>query len=62
MKKIALAGLVAVALTSACNQTKNAETASTSATGAAADTTKGLNGMFASFWERQSRLAFWEWR
>jgi uncharacterized protein (DUF885 family) len=56
MKKIALAGLVAAALTSACNQTKTSETASTSATGAAADTTKGLNGLFASFWERQSRL------
>ena len=56
MKKIALAGLVAAALTSACNQTKTSETATTSATGAAADTTKGLNGLFASFWERQSRL------
>jgi uncharacterized protein (DUF885 family) len=56
MKKIALAGLVAAALTSACNQTKTSETASTSATGAAADTTKGLNGLFARFWERQSRL------
>ncbi|MBO2010760.1 DUF885 domain-containing protein [Hymenobacter negativus] len=56
MKKIALAGLVAAALTSACNQTKTSETASTSANGAAADTTKGLNGLFASFWEQQSRL------
>ena len=56
MKKIALAGLVAAALTSACNQTKTTETATTSATGAAADTTKGLNGLFASFWEKQSRL------
>ncbi|MCI1187041.1 DUF885 domain-containing protein [Hymenobacter sp. DH14] len=58
MKKIALAGLVAAALTTACNQTKTTETATTSAPGsaAAADSTKGLNGLFASFWEKQSRL------
>ena len=57
MKKIALAGLVAAALTTACNQTKTTETATTSAPGAApADSTKGLNGLFASFWEQQSRL------
>ena len=57
MKKIALAGLVAAALTTACNQTKTTETATSSATGAAAtDTAQGLNGLFASFWEQQSRL------
>jgi uncharacterized protein (DUF885 family) len=57
MKKIALAGLIAVALTSACNQTKTSETATSNSDGTAAtDTTKGINGLFASFWERQSRL------
>ncbi|MBF9220211.1 DUF885 domain-containing protein [Hymenobacter ruricola] len=56
MKKTVLAGLMAAALVSACNQTKTTETAVTSAPGAAADSTKGLNGLFASFWERQSRL------
>ena len=57
MKKIALAGLVAAALTTACNQTKTTETATTNAPGAApADSAKGLNGLFASFWEQQSRL------
>ena len=59
MKKLALAGLVAAALTTACNQTKTTETATTSAGGtgaAAADSTKGLPGLFSSFWEQQSRL------
>ena len=59
MKKLVLAGLVAAALTAACNQTKTTETATTSApgTGAApADSTKGLSGLFNSFWEKQSRL------
>ena len=56
MKKLALAGLVAAALTTACNQTKTTETATTSAPGAADDSTKGLSGLFASFWEQQSRL------
>ncbi|GAC1380560.1 MAG: DUF885 family protein [Hymenobacter sp.] len=54
MKKIALAGLVAAALTTACNQTKTSET--TARTGTAADTTKGLPGLFSSYWEKQSRL------
>ncbi|MDQ2771535.1 MAG: DUF885 family protein, partial [Bacteroidota bacterium] len=56
MKKLALAGLVAAALTTACNQTKTTETATTSAPGTAADSTKSLSGLFASFWEQQSRL------
>ena len=56
MKKLALAGLVAAALTTACNQTKTTENATTSAPGAAADSTKSLSGLFASFWEQQSRL------
>ncbi|WP_201983198.1 DUF885 domain-containing protein [Hymenobacter rubidus] len=54
MKKLALAGLVAAALTSACNQTKTTETAASG--GTAADSTQGLPGLFASFWETQSRL------
>ncbi|MDO7854337.1 DUF885 domain-containing protein [Hymenobacter convexus] len=57
MKKIALAGLIAAALTTACNQTKTSETATAvNGTTATADSTKGLNGLFASFWEQQSRL------
>ena len=59
MKKLALAGLVAAALTTACNQTKTSETATTSADGTratVADSTKGLPGLFSSFWEQQSRL------
>ena len=58
MKKLALAGLVAAALTTACNQTKTTETATSGTTeaGAAADSTKGLPGLFNSFWEQQSRL------
>ena len=59
MKKLALAGLVAAALTTACNQTKTTETATTSADGTAAaatDSTKGLPGLFSSYWEQQSRL------
>ncbi len=59
MKKLALAGLVAAALTSACNQTKTTDSTSTTgnpASGAAADTTTGLNGLFPSFWEKQSRI------
>ncbi len=59
MKKLALAGLVAAALTTACNQTKTTETASTGGTpeaGMPADSTQGLPGLFNSFWERQSRL------
>ncbi|MDO7849461.1 DUF885 domain-containing protein [Hymenobacter sp. M29] len=58
MKKLALAGLVAAALTTACNQTKTTETTTSSAPGTAApaDSAKGLNGLFASFWEQQSRL------
>ncbi|OGX88012.1 DUF885 domain-containing protein [Hymenobacter glacialis] len=58
MKRLVLAGLVAAALTTACNQTKTTETATTDAAGAgsAADSTSGLNGLFGSFWETQSRL------
>ena len=59
MKKLALAGLVAAALTTACNQTKTTETATTNADGTSAtvaDSTKGLPGLFSSFWEQQSRL------
>jgi uncharacterized protein (DUF885 family) len=60
MKKLALAGLVAAALATACNQTKttdNAATGGAAATGeAAADTTSGLQGLFNSYWERQLRL------
>ena len=59
MKKLALAGLVAATLTTACNQqTETTETATTTpgTTAAPADTATGLNGLFASFWERQSRL------
>ncbi|MBJ6111457.1 DUF885 domain-containing protein [Hymenobacter sp. BT523] len=58
MKKIALAGLVAAALASACNQTKTTETASsgTENAGSAADSTTGLNGLFNAYWEQQSRL------
>ena len=59
MKKLALAGLVAAALTTACNQTKTTETATSSAnneTGAAADSTSGLPGLFNSYWEKQSRI------
>ncbi|WP_426061890.1 DUF885 domain-containing protein [Hymenobacter sp. B1770] len=59
MKKIALAGLVAAALISACNQTKTTDSATadgSSASGTAADSATGLNGLFGSFWEKQSRL------
>ena len=58
MKKIALAGLVAAALTTACNQTKTTETAATGTPGtaAAADSTQGLPGLFSSYWEQNSRL------
>ena len=59
MKKLALAGLVAAALTTACNQTKTTETATSSVnneTGAAADSTSGLPGLFNSYWEKQSRI------
>ena len=59
MKKLALAGLVAAALTTACNQTKTTETATSSAnneTGATADSTSGLPGLFNSYWEKQSRI------
>ncbi|MBD2723959.1 DUF885 domain-containing protein [Hymenobacter armeniacus] len=58
MKKIALAGLVAAALASACNQTKTTETASsgTENAGSAVDSTTGLNGLFNAYWEQQSRL------
>ena len=56
MKKFALAGLVAAALTTACNQTKTTETTSTTEAGATADSTKGLPGLFASYWEQQSHL------
>ena len=57
MNKLALAGLVAAALTTACNQSKTTETASSSpVTGTAADSTKGLTGLFGSYWEKQSRL------
>ena len=56
MKKLILAGLAAAALATACNQTKTSETATTATPGAAADSTKGLNGLFNSYWEKQSRL------
>ncbi|WP_210518533.1 DUF885 domain-containing protein [Hymenobacter terricola] len=56
MKKFALAGLVAAALTTACNQTKTTETAAGGTSGTAADSTKGLPGLFSSYWEKQSRL------
>ena len=56
MKKLALAGLVAAALTTACNQTKTTRTTEATATGAAADSTTGLPGLFNSYWEQQSRL------
>ena len=56
MKKLVLAGLAAAALATACNQTKTSETATTATPGAAADSTKGLNGLFNSYWEKQSRL------
>ena len=57
MNKLALAGLVAAALTTACNQSKTTETASSSpVTDTAADSTKGLTGLFGSYWEKQSRL------
>ncbi|MDB5233337.1 MAG: hypothetical protein JWR44_330 [Hymenobacter sp.] len=59
MKKLALAGLVAAALTTACNQNKTSDTATTTdtpATGADADSTSSLNGLFNSYWEKQSRL------
>ena len=57
MKKLALAGLVAAALTTACNQTKTTETTRASTdTGTATDSTKGLPGLFSSYWEQQSRL------
>ncbi|GAB3328772.1 DUF885 family protein [Hymenobacter humi] len=51
---------MAAALTTACNQTKTTETATSgtadSGTGTAADSTKGLTGLFSSYWETQSRL------
>ncbi|MCC3154254.1 DUF885 domain-containing protein [Hymenobacter sp. BT770] len=60
MKKLALAGLVAAALTTACNQTKTTENATATGqpagTEAAADTTTGLQGLFNSYWEKQLRL------
>jgi uncharacterized protein (DUF885 family) len=59
MKKLALAGLVAAALTSACNQTKTADSSASTenaASGAAADTTTGLAGLFNRYWEQNSRL------
>ncbi|HEX8505475.1 MAG TPA: DUF885 domain-containing protein [Hymenobacter sp.] len=58
MKKLALAGLVAAALTTACNQTKTTNTAAneTAAGGTAADSTTGLPGLFNSYWEENSRL------
>jgi len=60
MKKFALAGLVAAALTTACNQAKTTDTAATTgppaAGGAAADSTTGLPGLFNRYWEQQSRL------
>lgn len=56
MKKLLLTGLVAAALTTACNQTKTSETAGTGAAGTAADSTQGLPGLFHRFWEKESRL------
>ena len=60
MKRLALAGLVAAALTTACNQTKTTETATSgtpeAGVGATADSTKGLPGLFNNFWEQQLRL------
>jgi uncharacterized protein (DUF885 family) len=57
MKRLALAGLVAAALTTACNQTKTSDTAASGTTaGTAADSTVGLNGLFNSYWEKISRL------
>ncbi|WP_035560556.1 DUF885 domain-containing protein [Hymenobacter sp. IS2118] len=56
MKKLALAGLVAVALTAACNQTKTPETATAGPNTAGADATTDLDGLFGSYWETQSRL------
>ena len=54
MKNLVLAGLVAVALTSACNQTVSTETEN--AGGTAADTVSGINGLFHRYWEQESRL------
>ncbi|SFQ71520.1 DUF885 domain-containing protein [Hymenobacter arizonensis] len=59
MKKLALAGLLAAALTSACNQTKTTDSSASNenaASGAAADTTTGLSGLFNRYWEQNSRL------
>ncbi|HEX8326463.1 MAG TPA: DUF885 domain-containing protein [Hymenobacter sp.] len=56
MKKIALAGLVAAALTTACNQTKTSDTASADGSPTATDSTTGLPGLFNSYWEENSRL------
>ena len=59
MKKLVLASLVAAAFATACNQTKTADTTTTNgtpATGAAADSTQGLTGLFSSYWEQNSRL------
>ena len=54
MNKFILAGLAAAALLTACNQDKTTAT-STTTTGSAAPG-KELAEMFASFWEKQSRL------
>ncbi|MBD2769534.1 DUF885 domain-containing protein [Hymenobacter sp. BT664] len=56
MKRLILAGLVATALTTACNQTKTSDTAASGTAGVAADSTSGLNGLFNSYWEQLSRL------
>ena len=59
MKKLALVGLVAAALSTACNQTKTTENATSGkpASGeAAVDSTTGLPGLFNSYWEKQLRL------
>ena len=54
MKNLALAGLVALALTSACHQTVSTEMAAGG--GTAADTVSGINGLFHRYWETESRL------
>ncbi len=56
MKKLALAGLVAVALTAACNQTQTPETTTAGTDTAGAAATADLDGLFDSYWETQSRL------
>jgi uncharacterized protein (DUF885 family) len=56
MNKILLVGLAAAALLAACSQEKTTATSTTTTAGRAAGTSQELADMFASFWEKQSRL------